>query len=141
MAGVVVGKVVGLVAVADHEDLNEAKQCAGVAVAGIVLVFDDLFHRTAGIDAEGLQLDLDSRNPVDEEDDVVSMMAVISVDFELVDDLEMVLAPVLEVDQGVVKGGAVLAGERVDVSQGLGGGEDVAGRDLFEKAAELGIGK
>ena len=39
---------------------------------------------------------------VDEQDDVVAVVAVVGVDAELVDDLEGVLAPVLDVDERVV---------------------------------------
>ncbi len=53
------------------------------------------------------------------------MVAVVGVDADLVDDLEGVLTPVLEVDEGVVQRRAVLAGEGVDLLQGLGGGEDI----------------
>ena len=61
VAGVVVGEVVGAVAVADDEELHEAEERPGVAVAGVVLVFDDLLHGPARVDAEGLQFDLDAR--------------------------------------------------------------------------------
>ena len=61
VAGVVVREVVGAVAIADDEELEEAEQGLGVAVAGVVLVFDDLLHRPARIDAEGLQFDLHAR--------------------------------------------------------------------------------
>ena len=107
--GVVVGEVVGLIAVADDEQLHEAQQRVGVAVAGVVLVLDDLLHGAARVDAERLQLDLHQRQAVDEQDDVIAVVAAIGVDAQLVDDLEVVLAPVLEVDQHVVQRGAVLA--------------------------------
>ena len=42
VAGVVVGEVPGVAAVADDEELHEAEQRLGVAVAGVVLVVDDL---------------------------------------------------------------------------------------------------
>ena len=54
VASVVVGEVVGAVAIADDEELEEAEEGFGVAVAGVVLVFDDLLHGPAGIDAKGL---------------------------------------------------------------------------------------
>ena len=76
------------VAVADDEELDEAEQRTGVAVAGIVLVFDDLLHGAARVDAEGLQLDLDDGDAVDEQKDVVAVVAVVGIDAELVDDLE-----------------------------------------------------
>jgi hypothetical protein len=91
VAGVVVGEVVGAVAVADDEELHEAEQRLGVAVAGVVLVFDDLLHGPARIHAEGLQLDLHTGHAVDEQDDVVAVVAVVRVDAELVDDLEVFL--------------------------------------------------
>ena len=65
------------------------------------------------------------------------MVAVVGVDAELVDDLEAVLAPVLDVDQGVVQRGAVVAGKRVALAEDTGGRKDVAGDDLVQEAGEL----
>jgi hypothetical protein len=48
VAGVVVGEVVGAVAIANYEELHEVEQRLGVA--GIVLVFDDLLHNPARTD-------------------------------------------------------------------------------------------
>ena len=90
---------------------TKQRSVRGVAVAGVVLVFDDLLHRPAGVDAERLQFDLHDGHAVDEQDDVVAVVAVVGVDAELVDDLEGVLAPVLDVDQRVVERRAVVAGE------------------------------
>ncbi len=129
------------VAVADDEELEEAEQRLGVAVAGIVLVVDDLLHRPARADAEGLQLDLHDGDAIDQQDDVVAVVAVVGVDAELVDDLEGVLAPVLDVDEGVVERRAVVAGEAVALAQGTGGGEDIRRDDLVEQALELAVGE
>jgi hypothetical protein len=52
-------------------------------------------------------------------------MAVVGADAELVDHLEAVLAPVLDVDQRVVERRAVVALEAVALAQVLGGGEHV----------------
>jgi hypothetical protein len=111
VAGVVVGEVVGAVAVGDDEELHEAEDRARVAVAGVVLVFDDLLDGAAGVDAEGFEFDLDGGDAVDEQDDVVAVVAVVGVDAELADDLEGVLAPVGDIDERVVQRGAVVAGE------------------------------
>jgi spore coat polysaccharide biosynthesis protein SpsF (cytidylyltransferase family) len=46
------------------------------------------------------------------------------IDPELVDDLEVVFAPVLQVHQGVVQRRAIVAGEAVALAQGARGGED-----------------
>jgi hypothetical protein len=59
--------------------------------------------------------------------------AVVGIDAKLVDDLEGVFAPVLDVDEGVVKGGAVVTGEAVDLAEKGCGGEDVRGDDLVKE--------
>jgi hypothetical protein len=93
MPGVVVGEVEGSVAIANDKELHEAEESLGVSVAWIVLVFDDLLHGAAWADAEGFQFDLDNRHAVDQEDDLVVMVAVVGVDTKLVDDFVVVFAP------------------------------------------------
>ena len=68
MAGVVIGEVVGAVAIADDEELEEAEEGLGVAVAGIVFIIHDLLHGPAWVDAQGFQLDLHAWHAVDEDD-------------------------------------------------------------------------
>lgn len=69
------------------------------------------------------------------------MMAVVGVDAELVDDLEVVFAPVLDVDQGVGKRGAVVAGKVVSLAEDTGGGEDVGSDELINEARKFAIGE
>ena len=69
------------------------------------------------------------------------MVAVVSVDSKLIDHLERVLAPVLDVDQGVIQRRTVVADEAVDAAEGAGGGVDVGGDDFFEEALEFAIGQ
>ena len=116
MAGVVVGKVVAAVAVADNEQLQKAQQRVAVAIATVLLVLDDLLHGPARIDAQGFQLDLHTGDTVDEDENVVAVMAVVGVDAKLVDDFEVVLAPVLDVHQGEIQLRAVVTFEAVDVA-------------------------
>ena len=66
----------GSVAIADDEELDEAQERPGVAVVGVVFVIDDLLHGPARVDAERLQLDLRDRHAVDEQNDVVTVVAV-----------------------------------------------------------------
>jgi hypothetical protein len=58
------------------------------------------------------------------------VVAVIGVSAQLVDDLEGVFIPVLDVDQGEVQRRAIVAGEAVALAQGARAGEDI-GRDDF----------
>lgn len=102
---------------------------------------DDLLHGPAGAEAEGFEFDLGGGDAVDEEDHVVAVVGVVGVDAELVDDLEGVLAPVFDVDEGVVEGGAIVAGEAASLAEAGGGGEDVGGDDLVEEALELAVGE
>ena len=138
---VVVGEVVGVGAVADDEELQKAQQRFGVAVAGVVFVVNDLLHGPAGVDGERFQLHLHTRHAVDEDEHVIPVVAVVGADAQLVDHLEGVLAPVLDVDQRVVQLRAVFAGEGVDAAQGFGSGEHVGGDDLVQQAGEFAIGQ
>ena len=89
----------------------------GIAVAVVLFVIDYLLHGPAGADAEGLEFDLDGGDAVDQEHHVVALEAVVGVDAELVDNLEGVFAPVLDVDESVVERGAVVANEAVDLAE------------------------
>ena len=59
------------------------------------------------------------------------MVAVVGVDAQLADYLEAVLAPVLDVDQGVVERRAVIAFEAIAFAQVAGGGENVGVNNLI----------
>lgn len=69
------------------------------------------------------------------------MEAVVGVNAKLIDELEGVFAPVLDVDKGVVERGAVVAGEAVNLAEHGRGGEDVGSDDLVEEALEFAVGE
>ena len=137
MAGVVVGKVVRAVSIADDEELKKAKKRLGVAIAGVVLVLDYLFHGPPWLDAEGFQLDLHTGDSIDQDEHIVTVVAVVRVDAKLIDDLEGVFAPILDIDQGEIERSSVIAGEAVALAQRTGGGENVRGNDFFEKPGKF----
>ena len=141
MPCVVVGEVPRVRAVTDDEELDEAQERLGVSVTGVVLVVDDLLHRPPRADTERLKLHLNDGDAVDQEYDVVAVMAVVCIDAELIDDLEVVLAPVLDVDEGVVERRAVVADERFPVPEGACGFVHVGGDDLIEESLELAVGE
>jgi hypothetical protein len=72
---------------------------------------------------------------------IVAVVAIVRVDAELVDDLKVVFAPVLEVHQRVVQGGAVIAGKAIDGAQRLRCRENIRRDDLVQEAGELRIGE
>lgn len=80
VAAVVVGEIPGVRAVADDKQLQETQQSLGVAVAGVVLVIDDLLHRPARADGQRLQFDLHHGHAVDEQDHIKAMVAVVRAD-------------------------------------------------------------
>ena len=141
MPRVVVGEVPRVRAVADDEELDEAEKRLGVSVTGVVLVVDDLLHRPPGADPKRLQFDLNDGDAVDQEHDVVAVMAVVRIDAELIDDFEVVLAPVLDVDEGVVERRAIGADERFPVPEGACGFVHVGCDDLIEETLELAVGE
>ena len=68
-------------------------------------------------------------------------MAVVRIDAKLIDDLEVVLAPVLDVDEGVVERRTVVADKRFPVPQRAGGFVHVWCDDLIEESLELAGGE
>ncbi len=78
---------------------------------------------------------------IDEQDDVVAVVAVVGIDAELADNFECVFAPVVDVDQRVVKRRAIVARKAVAVAECLGGGEDVGSDDFVQKTLELAVGE
>ena len=62
-----------------------------------------MFRRPPGADAQAFQLNLHAGNPVEQQQHVIAVMAVIRVDPQLVHHLKAVLAPVFDGDQGVIR--------------------------------------
>ena len=117
---IVVGEVHRVAAsVADNEELHEAHQRVGVAIATILLVVNDLFHRLHRRNTVTLQLNLDQRQSVDENDDIVSLVAICGVNSELVHHLVIVLAPVAKVHEAVIEGRTVVAREGLLLTETL----------------------
>jgi len=137
VTAVVVGEVPGIRAVADDEQLQETQQGFAVAVAGIVLVIDDLLHGPARADGEGFQLDLYHRHTVDEQEHIITMVTVVGVDTQLIDHFETVLAPVLDVDQGVIERRSVIALKAVLFAQVAGSGEHIGVNDLISQPGKF----
>ena len=125
MFTVIVGEVEGVTAVADNKKLYKAQQLVGVAVAGVVFVFDDLPHGAARCEAQGFQFDLHHGHAVDQQDHIVTVMAVGGVDTQLVDDFKVVFAPVADIDQRVLQRGAVVALKGVAFAQDFGRRKDI----------------
>ena len=67
------------------------------------------------------------------------MVAVVGVNTQLVNDLEGVFAPVFDIDQGVVQGGAIFALQVALLAQGLRSGEHVSGDYVIAQMGEFGI--
>ena len=80
MPRLVVGEVIRIRAVADNEKLDEAEERPGISVARVIPVADDLLHRPPGADPGRLQFDLNHRDAVDQEHDIVAVMAVVGIE-------------------------------------------------------------
>ena len=100
-----------------------------------------MLHGTAWADRQRFELNLNDWHPIDEQQHVVTVVTVVGVDPQLVDDFEAVLAPVLDVDQRVIQRCAVIPFKTVALAQGTGCCENVGGDDQFQQARELGVGE
>ena len=139
VAVIVIGEVPGIGAVADDEELQEAEQCSGVTVAGVVFVVDNLLHGSARTDSQGFQLYLYHRHAIDKQDHVESMMAVIGVDAKLVDYLEGIFAPLPDVDKSVKECLAIVPIKAVALTQMTGSSENIGGDDVIKQPGKLSI--
>ena len=59
-------------------------------------------------------------------------MAVFRIDTKLIDHFKVILAPILEIDQRIVKRRSVVTCEGVEIAKDLGSSEDVRCDDLVE---------
>src|SRR4051794_10820900 len=66
-------------------------------------------------------------------------MAVVAVDPKLVDDLEVVLAPVPNVHKRVVERSAIVADERLSLPEETGGLVNVRSDDVVEESLKLAV--
>src|SRR5689334_4731394 len=110
-----VGVVLGMRAVADHEELDVVEQTR-TCPERVAEVAVDLVERLTNRDATALQLDVNHRQAVHQYGHVVAVAAASNAlpvtDLVLVDDLEAVVVDVLLVDKRDVPRDAVVAFQR-----------------------------
>lgn len=138
---IVVNKVVGVRPVADDEELHEGQQRIRIAVAEVLFVVDNLLHGPARADFEGFEFDLAAGDTIDEQDHIKTLKAIAGVDPQLAHDLEVVFAPILDIDQSEVQRGAVVPLEIVDLAEYLGSFINVWRGDLVQQAGEFAVGE
>jgi hypothetical protein len=84
---------------------------------------------------------LDGGDAVNQYYDVVAMSTVVSINAELIDDLECVLAPVFDVDESVIEGRAVVSDKRFAVPKGACCLVYIRRDDLLEEPSKFAVGK
>src|SRR6476620_4380442 len=67
------------------------------------------------------------------------MVTVVSVDAKLTDDLEGILTPVLDIDQGVVERRTVVACQTIYLAERAGSSEDIGRDDFVNKTPKLSV--
>ena len=99
--------------------MHEAHNRVGVAVTPVFLVFGNLFNGFDGGDDHILELDLHQWKTIDEDDHIVAVIAVFSVDPKLVTNFVCVFTPVFNIDERIVERGAIVANERLFFAEQL----------------------
>ena len=69
------------------------------------------------------------------------MVAVISVNSQLVDNFKLVFAPIFEIDQHIVQRGAIFAFNVAIFAQGFGGLKGVGVNDRIAQAGKFAVGE
>ncbi len=143
-----IGVVFRVGAIGDHENLDVLKK-SGAGPEGVALVALNLVEGLADRHAPALELDVDERQAVDENCDVVAVVVFgalcLSV-FVLVDDLKAVVVDVFLVDEPDVLVRTIVPGQHLDVVllnyAGLLDDAVVGiGDGRVEEALPLGVGK
>ena len=129
----VVGVILGVHAVADHEQLHILEQRRLRPIA-VTLIAVDLVERLFQLDPAPFQLDLHEGQPVDQQGHVEPRL-VVACHRHLRRDLILVLAPFLRVEELQVKRRAIVAGQLHPAPQGLSLLEHIA---LVEVVKHLG---
>ena len=112
-----VGIILGVGAVADHEDLDILKQTAA-SPEGIPLISVDLIESFADGHAPALELHMDEGQAVHQDGDVIAVVMLRPLRLAylvLIDHLEEVVVNVLFVDKGDIFGGAVIPLQNLDI--------------------------
>ena len=137
MAAVIVGKVPRIAHVADNEKLQKTEQRFAVAIAVVVFILHDLLHGPARADGQRFQLNLHHRDAIDKQYDVITVVAIVCIYAELVNNLKGVLAPIFDIDQCVKERRTVVALKAVAFAQKPRGVEHVRGNNLFQQAGKF----
>ena len=114
VAIIVVCEIPRIASIADYEKLKETQQGLSIAIASVIFVIDDLLHCPSRTDRQGLQFNLNDGHAVNQQDRIIAVMAVVSVDAKLIDDFEVVFALILGVDQSIIERRPVIALEGVE---------------------------
>lgn len=112
-----VGIILGVGAVADHEDLDILKQTAA-GPERIPLISVDLVERFADGHAPSLQLHMDERQAVHQDRDVILVVMLGTfrlAHFILIDNLKVIVVDVLFVDEQDILAGAVIPLEHLHI--------------------------
>jgi len=79
MLVVIICKIISISLIANDKQLNKTEQGLHVAIAWIIFVIHDLLHGSPRTDIIGFQFDLNNRNTVDKQNNIVTMVAVIGI--------------------------------------------------------------
>ncbi len=105
----------------------------------MALVAVDLVEGFFEFEAAAFEFDLDQRQAVDEDGDVVAVF-VLALHADLLRDLVLILTPVLLVEKFEVKAVAIVAGDLEAIAEGFGALEDIAFVEVVEHFSELVVG-
>ncbi len=135
----VIGKIPCIALIADNEELYKAEQRIGIAVTWVVFIVDDLLHGTARADIQCFEFNLYNRYAIEQQNNIIAVMAVLRIDAQLIDHLKGIFAPVLDIDQSIVERGAIFTLEAVALAQDFGGSKHIRTDDLITQPDKFGI--
>ena len=114
VSSIVVSKIIGVCSVADNKHLHEAEQRIGISITYIILIVNYLLHSTTRAYIKRLQFYLNKGQSINQQYDIITMRTITGVHSQLIDDFVVILAPVLDIDQCILKRRTIFTHKRIN---------------------------
>ena len=114
---IVIGEIVCVMLVADDEHLHKTEQRIGISITSIIFVINNLLHGATWANVQGLQLNLNNWQAVNEQNDIITLKTVSCINSQLVYNLIIVFTPIFYIHQRILERRTVFSYESITLAQ------------------------
>jgi len=99
----IIGKIIGFIAVANNKQLHKTHQGIAISVSRIIFIIHDLLHCLSWGNVNFFQLNLHHRQSINQQNNIIPMIAILGIDAQLIDNFIIVFAPIFYVYKGIMQ--------------------------------------